>query len=85
MNKQTQELLPKIMALVYEVNENTTTDVFVHLSGHAKAVDITLYINGRDKEKNSSNVNGCNINGTINLSNKKMLNKAVDVLEGLLK
>lgn len=85
MNKETQNLLSKIMALAYEVNEKTSTDVFVRFSGHVKSVDINWYEGGWSNFKTGNVVDGCGINGTIYLEDIKKINKAVDTLEGLLK
>lgn len=85
MNKETQNLLSKIMALSYEVNEKTSTDVFVKFYGHVKSVDIHWHEGGWATSKAGNVVDGCGINGTIYWDDIKMLNKAVDALEGLMK
>lgn len=85
MNKETQELLAKIMSLAYEVNEKTNNDVFIRFSGHVNAVDVEWHPNGWDRHASCNVVDGCCINGTIYLANTEKLQLAVESLEGLLK
>lgn len=85
MNKETQELLSKIMALAYEVNEETSNDVFIRFSGHVKSIDVSWYPNGWTRHDDSAVVDGCDINGTIYLEDTETLQLAVESLENLLK
>lgn len=84
MNKETQELLSRIMSLAYEVSVTTENQVFAWFQPHRMRVIVKWYVHHFENSQSWNVVDGCNPSGEIYEHETELLKEAVMTLEGLL-
>ena len=73
-----EELLQKVIAKVYQLNQKTEHDIFLNFIGHINAVEIYYYKNGFEKDNHKVSI----MDFTENLTENN-LKKALEKLEEL--
>lgn len=80
--KSMEELLQKLIAKVYEINENTEHSVFLDFSGHVNSILVHYYENGYSEEKNSIYFNTIYLETANAKTEINNLLKKLELLEG---